>query len=180
MNIGDIVTVKARIIDELESSARKSIQILDIDGNEVGSYAWVKPQDLSKTYEDGITDMMNAIKEVYDMTCDEVYKVFGCTGGMYDVITKYSPQEIIDKIVNPEDKDEFKKGDEVYSVRDKSIGIVLNTYISSYEGLIVKVWYPVANNVIVYNSSEAEEKIEKTGKNLAHILDFLLKELKDN
>lgn len=116
----------------------------------------------NKTYEDGLADAWELVRNLYDFTCDELEDIYKVQGGFYGVISKYAIQEAIAKLEAYEESKSIKVGDVVYAngVQGVVIDIISDDdcYIYDENGCIEVVKF---------------EKINKTGRtvDIEHLLE---------
>ena len=79
----------------------------------------------AEAYNKGLICAKEILHKVYNMTCDEMQKIFGVSGGFYSVINMFSMQDIIAKLEAYEKEKELKVGDVVESNVDGKKYLIL-------------------------------------------------------
>ncbi len=54
-------------------------------------------------YNKGMNDAWELVRKLYDMKCDELENIFDVSGGLYEVIRDFTPQEALAKLKEYED-----------------------------------------------------------------------------
>ena len=123
----------------------------------------------TEAYNKGLEDAKEVLHKVYDMKCDEIQKIFGVTGGFYEVIYYFSMQDIIAKLEAYEkEQNEMKVGDVVTVCGEKGIVVGYLCGLEEYE-----VWmdgYERPQRI-------CKNEIKKTGKHID--IQSLLEQIKE-
>lgn len=73
--------------------------------------------------------------------------------------------------------DKLNIGDVVVHNRHDYKGVVVHTYNSLKEGFMTQIWWVKERDIVTYNSSEVEDKIDKTGENITEEVRVLIEKI---